>query len=967
MGATSEGTKAGKKASQKQDIKAGRRTYPNVNKFKMGTNDSVTRGATAGVVSEATQGAKAGAEEATKNRKNNRIKKKIGNIFQNIKGAIKGNIKDIFVLSVKMTLYTSLAVLIFLALVVEGGSEFESEVAKEVIKRQYGITITGNAFGSSDSSSSSGSSGSSSEGGTGEAEGVVGENIAANTYAATGSLIYATNEEITAMANTYFAQIKDKNENYHDIFSAKYFGKDSSTVASRIKHITTNYETSETVELTEVTNKSNILEGAATPKTERTMFEHVLRAEKYNFNNVIYRNFIGGKQSGTVPLTVDLTTELQYPQSDPNATNNADLTLDYFVTKTRPYLQTWFIPFDLMVGTQDDQDDQNLNGQFAYSIITNAYHEIVHDRYEIENLQRTTDYLVYNKTTTTTTTTRTCKDYERVVKEGGSPCDDKDYAKGLCIYHQGVTKCSDTDVKNNHCNCSRVGENVLCAGQGGKASWGIIAKDVKEKTTYCVDTEKQDVKEEKDVREAVVSNEDETDTLTYSWTYVISLAKTLDRVISNEYTFEEYFEYSLENFLKFINKKDDYKSMTAEQYQESEKTNSKADAMTTESKDYNTDDTTTDDSNFDWNKSKVVEDWSSVPSDAGTVVQKSDKSQVVRTVTNIKKVGKEYLDSYEWSDTLKFSKTNSGVYNLDSVKDIAGDDLTAEDTKYYNYLYIDKELNIIDIMNSDSNIFKNYEYYAKSSNIGTDKQRLDISYNVLKKDISDLAESYPLSGLMYGNSLNIIEGLNLGAVVAAGSENDGLLSLALSYEGNNLSDMMAIDNMNIFWKDHWCAMFVSFCMRKLEKDTGIVIPIPNYFACTSGCWGKYHEKPGFYDVQEWVDANPSVTNKNTNPANIAPLASIQPGDIILFSWVGDSTPGNRDHTAIVKSVEKDASGNVTKIETIDGNWGGSTFNSSKVKTVAHTGFNTNYWDLRSIASFISVSTVMAEYEKGNTW
>lgn len=84
---------------------------------------------------------------------------------------------------------------------------------------------------------------------------------------------------------------------------------------------------------------------------------------------------------------------------------------------------------------------------------------------------------------------------------------------------------------------------------------------------------------------------------------------------------------------------------------------------------------------------------------------------------------------------------------------------------------------------------------------------------------------------------------------------------------------------------------------------------------------------------------------------IAPISNIQPGDIVLFSWKGDENPGNRDHTAIVKSVEKDDEGNVTSITTIDGNWnsGGRGFNYSKVSIVEHVGFNTGYSDLGSIA------------------
>ena len=566
------------------------------------------------------------------------------------------------------------------------------------------------------------------------------------------------------------------------------------------------------------------------------------------------------------------------------------------------------------------------------------------------------------------------KDFDKdAFKREIEKCTKEDYEVGLCKDANLVQReCKVLDVILGNCGCKEVGKKAYCCDVQGNCNYGVIKDTVEvpgKTKTFCVDTETQNVREEKDIREAKVKTKEETDKSSYSWTYVMSLAKMLDRTISNEYDFEEYYEYSLENYKKYIDKKENYSNMTVEQYRASELENAKADTIVTEDIDYRDEKTKIDDKNGSWNKGNLISSWSEVPKNS-TIVSGTVTKKTVKVEENVLKQGKEYIDTYVWSNTLKFKNSNSGIYNIESVKEISGDDFRSSDVKYYGLLYDDKEINLIDIMNSDNTIFEQYtESENVSNNVGIDKNKLEISYNVLKKDLKNIAEEYPLSGLMYGNSLNIREGMNLSNIVAAEGTNGTLLALALSYKGNSLADMMTIDDCNIFWKADWCAMFVSYCMRKLEKNTGITIPIPNYFSCTSQCWANYHDKIGFFDVQEWVDANPTAQYVNSNPANIAPLSAIQPGDIVLFSWKGDKDPGNRDHTAIVQSVEKDESGKVTSITTVDGNWGsdGRGFNYSKVSIVEHVGFNTGYYDLGSIASFISISTVKSAFEKGNTW
>lgn len=886
-----------------------------------------------GAVKEGSKGAKEGAEEAAKDNMRNSDQKKSSikdNLFQLAKKAIRGDAKAVLLLKIKGAIYIVLAVLVFFAMIIEGNAEEVSSKSKKATDSVY-----------SNSTSSY-----------------------AQTYKQTGSLSGASTDEIKQAEEVFLEEVGGTNNSYYDEFSTKYSGKESSSVANKVKHITTNFEANETKEIDVISEKPTIIAGAITPKDERTIYEHILNTEKYNFNNIIWRSFEknsgGTLEQKNVDLRLDDETKLQYPVSDTNATNNADLDLNFFLTKVRPYLQSFHIPLDIISGTQDSQAGSNLNTDLAYEIITSAYHEIVLDRYKLEKLARRTNYLIYDKTTTKTTIIRTCGWYKyetkTVQRKAGESCVETDYDNELCKDY--VMKVDEISCKDN-----------WSAG----CTYGVLKQDITStmsgKKKYCTDTINTTTSEEKDVREAKLKNTSETDTKSYSWNYLITTAKMFDRVISNKYKFEPYYQYSLDNYNKFINKKDEYANMTVEEYRESEKANSHADDFTIEELDYEAIEKN--------DKAEVSENWNSycvvenIPSNATLTGELTTKT--VKASEEIIKQGKEYIDKYNWSDNLKFEETTSGIYNVESVKDVTGDDLSSSDVTYYEDLYADKDINIIDLMNSSEDIYKNYmsveEQSVSTTNIGIRKHALDISYNVLKKDLKELAEKHPLSGLMYGNSLDILEGLNLGMVSSASGVNDAMVMVADSHLGYNLDQMLALNHKGTFFRNHWCAMFVSYCMRTVEEKTGINIPIPNYTGCTT-FWRLYNSKPGFFDVQEWVDANQGSECVQSDPTHIAPLSSIQPGDIILYCW---TSAGDRDHTAIVKTVEKDDSGNVTKIVTIDGNWGGSglgepSYNYSKVKYAEHVaGGGSSYTSLSSIASFVSVSTVLAEAEKGNIW
>lgn len=890
-------------------------------------------GGVSGGLTGAGSGAKTGAEEAEKEqarqRKSN-YRKKIGNIWDNIKGAIKGNAKDIFILKFKMAIFVVVAIMVLFALIVEGDAEDTSSDAAEA-------TVA--AFANSTSE-------------------------AAELFKETGSLILATNEELETAKTNFFEEIKDSKEGYYDAFSTKYHGRDGLTVANRVKHITTNFDSGEEAEVEKITNTVTRVSGEAKLSDDKTIYEHILRTEKYNFNNIIWRSYVksgSGLSEVNVALQVDSETKLKYPSNDSADTENDTHNLEFFVSKVRPYLQTWQIPFDIMIGTQDAQSTGALNTDLAFETMASAYHEIVMDRYKIERLNRLTNYRVYDKTTTTETTVRSCNLYNVQNPRAGQACTKDDFYAGLCKDYKHMYEVYVNQYTTQWVECS----DLFFSNGSAGCTYGVV-KDTVEKA-LCTDTKTTTVTEEKDIREAI--NNGNTDVKSYRWNYVISLAKLFDRVISSEYEFTPYYEYSLANYNKFINKTGSYANMTVEEYKDSEETNSKADTFEHQKEDYYNKSKEVVTDSTDWNQAF----WVAAPPEGAVLIPNTETAQIILQENTIEKKGFEYKDTYDWNDRFIFKESKSGIYNIESVKDVTGDDLSSSDVTYYKNIYLDQELNLVDLMNSDKNVYSKYleasEISSSTTNIGIRKSKLDISYNVLEKDLRELSDTFPISGLMYGSSLGIesvgfsmLSGLNLSGIVAAGDINTTIVNYASQFVGKDLAFMLSIDDTGSFFQNHWCAMFASYVIRKIEKETGTKIPIPSFAGCST-FWKTYKNKPGFYDVIDSVS-----TSKNTDPNHLVSIDGIQPGDIVLFSW-GDSYP--RNHTAIVKEVERNASGKVTNVITIDGNWNGTganSYNNSKVVVCDHrVGSGSIYSSLSSVASYISISTVLAEAEKGNTW
>lgn len=128
------------------------------------------------------------------------------------------------------------------------------------------------------------------------------------------------------------------------------------------------------------------------------LYKHILFTEKYDFNRIQWKQYSHTKDEENSPLKEDLVYGLKYP-SDSNNTK-----LGKFVNLVLPYLQTWYIPLSMTSGILTsgvDESGTNTKGNpnFTYSILKNAYHEIIVNRYDLQKYVLTTKYKEYAEKT----------------------------------------------------------------------------------------------------------------------------------------------------------------------------------------------------------------------------------------------------------------------------------------------------------------------------------------------------------------------------------------------------------------------------------------------------------------------------------------------------------------------------------------------------------------------------------------
>lgn len=201
---------------------------------------------------------------------------------------------------------------------------------------------------------------------------------AASMYKDTGSLVYATNEDIKNIANDFFEKVKPVNNTLYDFMSKKYKNGDPDNSGVELKDGFWWFQ-----------------EDALNINSEKTLYEHLLNAERYNFNKIRWRKYKRDVDEGVLPtseMAVDDTSHLQYPD------DSVGTTVDEFVNKTRPYLQSWIIPYGLFAGLlSDGTGDGSIEyGQFAYQILINGYHDITMNQYNLQVETVNTTQKVYD-------------------------------------------------------------------------------------------------------------------------------------------------------------------------------------------------------------------------------------------------------------------------------------------------------------------------------------------------------------------------------------------------------------------------------------------------------------------------------------------------------------------------------------------------------------------------------------------
>ena len=179
---------------------------------------------------------------------------------------------------------------------------------------------------------------------------------AKETFEETGSLLFATNEDIKNISNSYLNTLQRRNNSLFEIMSAK--GNIGSEAISKVNYA-----------------KGFDISNA---------YEFILNSERMNFNRVSWKKF--DRESGEITdldLQVDSDTNLKYPKNDDDSSKD----LSYFANMIRPYLQSYVIPSSMVSGIATKDDITGI-ADFAFQIIDKGYHEIDVLQYAIQTAKR---------------------------------------------------------------------------------------------------------------------------------------------------------------------------------------------------------------------------------------------------------------------------------------------------------------------------------------------------------------------------------------------------------------------------------------------------------------------------------------------------------------------------------------------------------------------------------------------------
>lgn len=145
----------------------------------------------------------------------------------------------------------------------------------------------------------------------------------------------------------------------------------------------------------------------------RTLYEHIQRTEKYNFNKIKWKSFTHTKDNVDLGVEERADLELLVPEG------TDDATLSTLLKTTAPYLLTQDIPLGILSGmvaySSSSTGEASTAENFTYEILKEAITKMTVHKYELESLKLRSSYddINYN----TYYTTYVVREYDNGYKE----------------------------------------------------------------------------------------------------------------------------------------------------------------------------------------------------------------------------------------------------------------------------------------------------------------------------------------------------------------------------------------------------------------------------------------------------------------------------------------------------------------------------------------------------------------------
>lgn len=479
----------------------------------------------------------------------------------------------------------------------------------------------------------------------------------------------------------------------------------------------------------------------------KELYKHILNTEKYNFNEIEWLNYNhdqdGSRVLGTEEMIIDSSLGVRYPK-------DSSMTYQKFMDLASPYLLSNYVPLSFLVAestrTQSDAFNNGLvsnqdtlkdlgidssstyrnEDSLAYQILKYGLSDITISQYQLKHYTLNTYYLDYDAT-----------DYH----EEFSVTERKTY----------------TTVKNSK------GEVV----SSGSTSTYTYNNDLatKQGTTTHKNTRWNDSQQEDVLKETVIESYP-----TYENVYYVTYAKAFDMEKTANYTHTKYNDNDVNSRTNANSE-----SIIDSEYNEIIDKDNKITQVSGIG------------SVSDLNKYGTYNANPSTTSPTNEVKNNDGSTTTTYTVTTKYNVtGKKYTENVgtrydidrQWDDEVTSANSETKALHVDKVinfnKNEENDEdkstidegtfKASDDYKYYENLATNKELNVIDILDSNPKVYQNYISGGNSQSeyIGMGRTHLatKITYeSTLKSYMDTLAED---------NKLKLVWGSSLGYQVSSG-------------------------------------------------------------------------------------------------------------------------------------------------------------------------------------------------------